>query len=98
MVISYSHESVRLTGRWKQFGNGAVAVTTAPGAYLEFAFSGDMAVVRFDTSINQEPRLHLWIQIDGGDMTEAIVDSYIRIRTRMVGPHICRIIYKGMRR
>lgn len=93
MVISYSHESVRLTGRWKQSGD--CAVTTAPGAYLEFAFSGDMAVVRFDTSINQEPRLHLWIQIDGGDMTEAIVDSYIRIRTRIAGPHICRIIYKG---
>lgn len=93
MVVSYAHESVRLTGRWKQYKD--CAVTTAPGAYLEFAFTGDMAVARFDTAINQEPRLHLWVQIDGGDMTEAVLDPYIRIKTRTAGPHICRIIYKG---
>lgn len=93
MVVSYSHESVRLTGRWKQYND--CAVTTAPGAYLEFAFAGDMAVARFDTSINQMPHLHLWVRIDGGDMVETALDSYIRVKTQTVGPHICRIIFKG---
>ena len=93
MIIPYSHESVRLTGRWKQYPD--CAVTTAPGAYFEFSFGGDMAVIRFDTALNQMPHLHLWIQIDGGDMTEATLDSYIRIKTRTVGPHTCRVIYKS---
>ena len=93
MVVPYSHESVRLTGRWKQYRD--CAVTTATGSYVEFAFTGDMAVARFDTSINQEPHLHLWISIDGGDMVEAALDRYIRIKTRTTGPHTCRIIFKG---
>ena len=93
MVIPYSHESVRLTGRWKQYPDRAV--TTAPGSYFEFAFHGDMAVIRFDTMINQNPHLHLWLQIDGGDMTEAALDSYIRIKTRTVGQHICRVTFKS---
>lgn len=93
MVVPYSHESIRLTGRWKQCAE--CAMTTAPGAYLEFAFSGNMAVARFDTSINQTPYLHLWIQIDGGDMVEATLDRYIRIKTRTAGLHTCRIIFKG---
>lgn len=93
MVVPYTHESIRLTGRWKQYEDRAVV--TAPGAYLEFAFQGDMAVVRFDTLINQEPRLHLWIQVDGGDMVEAPIDKYLRIHTRTVGQHFCRIVYKS---
>ena len=93
MVVPYSHESVRLMGRWKQYRD--CAVTTATGSYVEFAFTGDMAVARFDTSINQEPHLHLWISIDGGDMVEAALDRYIRIKTRTTGPHTCRIIFKS---
>lgn len=54
-----------------------------------------MAVARFDMETNMHPLLHLWIQIDGGDKTEAPIDSYIRIRTAKPGVHICRIIYKG---
>ena len=93
MVVPYSHESVRLMGRWKQYRD--CAVTTATGSYVEFAFTGDMAVARFDTSINQEPHLHLWISIDGGDMVEAALDRYIRIKNRTTGPHTCRIFFKG---
>ena len=93
MVIPYSHASVRLTGRWKQEPDRAV--TTAPGSYLEFAFSGDMAVIRFDTAINQTPHLHLWIQLDGGDRIETPVDSYLRVCAETPGVHICRVIFKG---
>ena len=91
MDIPYTHEAVRLTGRWKQYADRAV--TTAPGSYLEFAFQGDMAVIRFDTSITQP--IHLWIQMDSGDLTETALDSYIRVRARTVGPHICRVIFKS---
>lgn len=93
MVIPYSHASVRLTGRWKQEPDRAV--TTAPGSYLEFAFSGDMAVIRFDTAINQTPHLHLWVQLDGGDRIETPVDSYLRVCAETPGVHICRVIFKG---
>lgn len=93
MVITYSHESVRLTGRWKQYPDRAV--TTTPGAYFEFAFNGDMAVIRFDTLINQEPHLHLWIQLDGGAKIEAPVSPYLRVQASKVGQHICRVIYKS---
>ena len=93
MVVPYSHESVRLTGRWKQYPDRAV--TTAPGSYFEFAFSGDMAVIRFDTAINQTPHLHLWIRLDGGDMIETPIDSYLRVRAGTVGQHICRVVFKG---
>lgn len=93
MLIPYSHESVRLTGRWKQYSDRAV--TTAPGAYLEFAFAGDMAVARFDTLINDPSQLHLWVQLDGGDMVEAPIAPYLRVKARAVGQHVCRIVYKS---
>lgn len=93
MVVSYTHESVRLTGRWARQADRAV--TTAPGSYLEFSFSGNMAVARFDTSLNMRPLLHLWIQLDGGDMTEAQIDEYIRVRANTPGVHTCRIIFKS---
>ena len=94
MFIDYRHESVRLTGRW-DVSDAKCAVTTTTGAYIEFAFEGKMAVARFDVFLNATPRLHLWIQLDGGDMIEAPIDSYLRIVAKNDGKHICRIIYKG---
>ncbi len=91
--LSYTHQSVRLTGRWDRGENAAT--TTAPGSYLEFAFSGRMAVAEFDVLTNAEPRLHLWIQIDGGDKIEAPVDSFLRVVAKEEGTHICRIIFKS---
>lgn len=93
MVISYSHPSVRLTGRWKQYPDRAV--TTAPGSYFEFAFRGDMAVIRFDVRINQTPYLHLWIQLDGGAMIETPIDYYLRVKASSNGVHQCRVIFKS---
>ena len=94
MFVPYTHESIRLTGRW-DVSSPACAVATATGSYVEFCFEGTMAVARFDIETNMRPLLHLWIQIDGGDRTEASVDSYIRIQTAKPGVHTCRIIYKG---
>ena len=93
MNIPYTHESIRLTGRWDRGTDCATA--TATGSYIEFAFRGRMAVAKFNIISNAQPRLHLWIQIDGGDMIEANIDSHIRIMTKNDGDHVCRIIYKG---
>lgn len=92
--VSYQHESIRLTGRWDTTSE-AQAVTTTPGAYLEFAFEGRMAMARFDISANETPYLHLWVQVDGGVMTEAPIDYYLRVIAPDEGRHICRIVYKG---
>ncbi len=94
MVIPVSHESIRLTGRWDTTYPHR-AVTTTTGAYIEFCFEGNMAVARFDINRNCRPLLHLWIQLDGGDMFEAQIDRYIRISAKTAGLHTCRIIYKG---
>ena len=92
--ISYTDPSVRLTGRWDTT-NPEYAEATAPGSYIEFAFEGKMAVALFDTLLNAEPRLHLWVEIDGGARTEVTLDGYIRINAKEEGTHICRIIYKS---
>ena len=94
MNIPYTHESIRLTGRWDT-SDTHCAVTTTTGAYVEFAFEGRMALAIFDTLTNAHPLLHLWVQIDGGDMIECPIDSHLRIMAKHDGKHICRIIYKG---
>ena len=94
MNIPYTHESIRLTGRWDT-SSPAAAVTTNTGSYIEFAFEGRMALARFDILTNAQPRLHLWIELDGGDRIEAPIDSHLRVIAKNDGAHVCRIIYKG---
>lgn len=94
MNIPYTHESIRLTGRWDKRDPHA-AVATATGSYIEFAFEGKMALAHFDVFTNAVPHLHLWVQLDGGDMIETAIDSHLRIVAKENGTHICRIIYKG---
>ena len=93
MFIPYTHESIRLTGRWDT-RDSAAAIATATGSYIEFAFRGRTAVARFDNDANLYP-LHLWLQLDGGPMFEAPIDYALRIAANDDGPHIARIIYKG---
>ncbi len=94
MNIPYTHESIRLVGRWDRT-NASHAVTTTTGSYVEFAFEGRMALARFDVTSNALPHLHLWVQIDGGDRVEVPIDSHLRVIAATDGKHICRIIYKG---
>lgn len=93
-MIPYTHESIRLTGRWDTTSPD-VAVTTTTGAYLEFSFEGRMALLLFDVLTNATPYLHLWIQLDGGAMIEAPIDSHLRVMAKEDGVHVCRVIYKG---
>lgn len=94
MNIPYSHESIRLTGRWDT-SNPACATATATGSYFEFAFEGKMALIQFDTLLNATPRLHLWISLDGKDEFEVPIDGYLRVMAKESGTHVCRVIYKG---
>ena len=93
MNVRYDHESIRLTGRWDR--GETCATTTNTGAYIEFAFAGRMALARFDVVTNAMPRLHLWIQVDGGAMIDAPIDSFLRVIAPDDGTHVCRIIFKG---
>ena len=94
MIIPYSHESIRLTGRWDT-SDASCAITTAKGSYIEFAFEGKIAVACFDIKTNSYPRQHLWIQIDGGNMVETSIDLYVRVIAKTNGAHVCRIIVKS---
>lgn len=94
MNLPYTHESVRLTGRWDT-RDPRSATATATGSYVEFAFEGKTALARFDVLTNATPRLHLWISLDGGDAIEAPIDAYLRVSAKTDGAHVCRIIYKG---
>ncbi|MBE6752131.1 MAG: hypothetical protein E7556_06340 [Ruminococcaceae bacterium] len=94
MKISYNHESIRLTGRWDT-ENKEYATATATGSYIEFCFKGNLATVIFNCDNNNYPYPHLWVQIDGGDYTEAVVDNYIKIRTKEDKEHTVKIIFKG---
>ncbi len=94
MRVTYRDPSVRLTGRWDT-RNERYAETTNTGSYIEFAFEGKMAMAMFDIWANPEPRLHLWVQVDGGAMVQTPIDAYLRIIAPTEGKHICRIIYKG---
>ncbi len=94
MKISYKHPSVRLTGRWDT-QKEEFATATATGSYIEFAFKGSSAVALFNCDDNKYPFPHLWVQIDNGNLCEAMVDNYLRIVTKDSGEHICKIIFKG---
>ena len=94
MKIPYTHESIRLTGRWDTT-NPNYAEATATGSYIEFAFEGDMALVCFDVTANATPYLHLWVEVDRGARVEVPIDNYLRITTPTYGKHTVRIIYKG---
>ena len=53
MFVPYTHESVRLTGRWDR-SDPRCAIATATGSYIEFSFAGRMAVAHFDIEMNMD--------------------------------------------
>ena len=92
--LAYTDPAFRLTGRWDPT-SGASATATATGSYFEFAFTGDMATILLDVALNGTPRIHLWIELDGGDRFEVPADTYLRVHAKTAGNHVCRVIYKG---
>ena len=93
MKLHYTHESIRLNGRWDTT-NPAYAEATATGSYVEFAFSGHSAMACFDIEGNNDPLLHLWLEVDGV-RAEAQIDRYMRVYAPTDGTHVCRIIFKS---
>lgn len=53
MFLDVKDESIRYMGRW-DIKDGA-AITNAPGAMIEIAFSGKAAVLHFNTFMNMNP-------------------------------------------
>lgn len=94
MWIAFDSPAVRLTGRWGIL-DGNRAVATAAGSYIEAAFYGQLAVLRFDMEGTAHPVPHVWISVDGGVRTEAPLAPYLRVMAQGEGPHIVQVIYKG---
>lgn len=94
MWIGFDSPAVRLTGRWGVL-DGNRAVATAAGAYLEAAFYGELATLRFDMEGTAHPVPHVWISVDGGARAEAPLAPYLRVMAQGEGPHTVRVIYKG---
>lgn len=91
--IPYHDSRIRYTGRWADCDNAMTA--TATGSRFSFCFSGDIAVLRFNTHLLQTPALHLYIQVDGGARTECTLEKYIRIHTA-AGQHTVQVMLKSM--
>jgi lysophospholipase L1-like esterase len=71
------------------------AIATAPGSRFQLAFSGDSAVLHFDTEFLSSPPPHLWISLDGGAMIEVPVDRHLRIQAGEDGNHVAEVILKS---
>ena len=93
MFIKYDSDAVILTGRWGK--NGDAAVATACGSKIEFAFCGNLAVMRFDMTFSEHPYPHVWIQVDGGARVESTIEKYVRVYAESEGPHTVTVVYKG---
>lgn len=93
MFLDVKDESIRYTGRW-HIKEGA-AITNAPGAMIEIAFTGEAAVLHFNTFMNMHPYPHLWISVDNGAKIEVAVDHAIRVEAPEWGEHVIKIIYKS---
>lgn len=98
MFFESTNENIRYTGRWgavNEWGAKNYMTAVAPGAYFEFAFSGDYAEMQFYTDWSQEPYGHVYIEVDGGARIESTIQKYIRITAKGEGAHCVRIIYKS---
>ncbi len=93
MILKPTDPAIRFTGRWNITED--CAITTAPGGMIEIAFTGQAAVLLFDTTFNQQPYPHVWISVDNGPRIEAPIDRYLRINTLTDGSHYVQVIYKS---
>ena len=92
MIIKCNNNKIRYTGRWNV--TEVSATSTANGNYFEFMYSGECAVIVFDTSYARVPFPHIYISVDGGANIEVSLDRYIRISAEE-GEHKVCVILKG---
>lgn len=92
MFFKYDNACVRYTGRFAEYGGAMTA--TAPGSEIAIAFSGDNIILSFDTENYKDLVPHIYLQLDGGDLFESAIASFLRVSADN-GEHILRIIYKS---
>lgn len=92
MIIKCDSDKIRYTGRWNI--NESSATSTANGSYFEFQYSGECAVIGFDTSCARVPFPHIYISVDGGANIEVSLDRFIRIYAQE-GEHKVCVVLKG---
>ena len=107
MFIPWNHPSVRLTGRWSRLESDITdphifnkptaryTAATAPGSYLEAAFKGERALLKFDIGFMTGPMPHLWVSVDGGAKVEVPLDRYLAVEAEGEGTHVVKVFYKG---
>ncbi len=97
MFFEYEHPSVRTIGRWGCHGwlfENSIA-TTACGAKLQIAFTGEMITLRFDTLYSAHPYPHMWMRLDDGAWVESTVEKFVRVRANCGGAHLLTVVYKS---
>ena len=92
MIIKSNSDKIRYTGRWNI--NELSATSTANGNYFEFIYSGECAVIGFDTSYARVPFPHIYISVDGGANIEVSIDRFVRISAEK-GEHKVCVVLKG---
>lgn len=92
MIIKCNSDKIRYTGRWNVTESSATS--TANGNYFEFMYSGECAVIGFDTSYTRIPFPHIYISVDGGANIEVSLDRFVRISAEE-GEHKVCVILKG---
>ena len=92
MILKPNDKKIRYTGRWNIAEKQAF--TTASGNYMEFAFSGECAVIGFDISNCIIPFPHVYVSVDDGPKIDVPIDRYIRISADS-GEHKVKIIIKS---
>lgn len=92
MLLTPNSPLIRYTGRWNV--SEAEAVSTANGSYVEFAFSGECAVIEFGIDACTIPFPRVYISVDNGVNIEVPLDKFIRISAED-GEHSVLIILKG---
>ncbi len=84
--------SVSYTGRWEVTEKYAAA--TACGSSFTVSFKGESAVLMFDVSRCEAPFPHIYVSVDGGAMSECVIDSLIRVRCG-AGRHVLKVMLKS---
>ncbi len=92
MIIKSNSDKIHYTGRWNVTESSATS--TANGNYFEFMYSGECAVIGFDTSYTRIPFPHIYISVDGGANIEVSLDRFVRISAEE-GEHKVCVILKG---
>lgn len=90
MIIKHNSGKIRYTGRWNITEESASS--TANGNYFEFAYTGECAVIGFDTSYARIAFPHIYISVDGGASIEVTLDRYVRISAEYGEHRVCVIL------